>query len=502
MSDDHNGLNEDRLGSLNSRYLYLSRSHRKALASLYYGIEKGGGFQLILADEGVGKTTLLRYLQGRLQKHSRPIYLSATDCKEPGFLASLIDDLENGSADRGPSSYQDLIVNVGTSEEEPTVQRSTLLVDDAQELDNSELDIMLSLSQREAFKEKRLHVVLAGLPSLLDKLTHSNLIDRFEQVWLAPLEDAEIEGYSFYRQRMASASPDSMSASAISAPLAKKTRETRGISNNSFTTWIEEESQIDHGNAFTRQTEGSNRHTGQLPAISSSSSVPLGLRSLVTVALIVSALGLWYEFGRHGRPTALIAGHERSLLSQVSSDAAAQRPPRKQSLNDKLEVQDSAGIQTPKAGALEGASALPKENDGRLRRIVPEMNEDGSRSAPGKSMAAKAASMPFNSIATIIVPATPSDGTSESTPIESKTSTVREHSEASTAPHEALTSADIYRIRVRTDVGDDYMRLGQYEKAITFYEDALAISPDNERLQRKIKRARLAKAAEDQVLPQ
>jgi tetratricopeptide (TPR) repeat protein len=60
----------------------------------------------------------------------------------------------------------------------------------------------------------------------------------------------------------------------------------------------------------------------------------------------------------------------------------------------------------------------------------------------------------------------------------------------------------MHQTRVETDVGDDYMRLGEYDKALYFYEDALALSPDNHDLQEKIKRARRAKAAEGQVLRQ
>ncbi len=39
------------------RYLYLSSTHKEALASLYYGIEAGRGFLALIAKPGMGKTT-------------------------------------------------------------------------------------------------------------------------------------------------------------------------------------------------------------------------------------------------------------------------------------------------------------------------------------------------------------------------------------------------------------------------------------------------------------
>jgi general secretion pathway protein A len=40
------------------RYLYLSPSHRDALAHLVYGIQEKRGFVVITGEVGTGKTTL------------------------------------------------------------------------------------------------------------------------------------------------------------------------------------------------------------------------------------------------------------------------------------------------------------------------------------------------------------------------------------------------------------------------------------------------------------
>ena len=48
-------------------FLYLSRTHREALASLVYGVEQERGFLALIAKPGMGKTTLLFQLLERLR---------------------------------------------------------------------------------------------------------------------------------------------------------------------------------------------------------------------------------------------------------------------------------------------------------------------------------------------------------------------------------------------------------------------------------------------------
>ena len=46
------------------KFLYLSPSHKEALASIIYGIENRKGFVCILGEVGLGKTTIVRsYLE-------------------------------------------------------------------------------------------------------------------------------------------------------------------------------------------------------------------------------------------------------------------------------------------------------------------------------------------------------------------------------------------------------------------------------------------------------
>jgi tetratricopeptide (TPR) repeat protein len=53
-----------------------------------------------------------------------------------------------------------------------------------------------------------------------------------------------------------------------------------------------------------------------------------------------------------------------------------------------------------------------------------------------------------------------------------------------------------YQIRL----GDAYMSLGEYDKALTSFSIAIAFAPDNKEAEEKVKRARRAKTAEENVL--
>jgi general secretion pathway protein A len=72
MYTRHYGLREKPFSlTPDPRYLYLSSSHREALAHLLYGIEQGEGFIAVTGEVGTGKTTLCRTLLERIGRTPR-----------------------------------------------------------------------------------------------------------------------------------------------------------------------------------------------------------------------------------------------------------------------------------------------------------------------------------------------------------------------------------------------------------------------------------------------
>src|SRR5690348_18323253 len=96
---EHFGLREQPSGvTPDPRFLYLSDTHREALASLYYGIESGRGFLALIATPGAGKSTLLFYLLERLQNVAQTAFLFQTQCSPREFMRSLLADLGLGDS--------------------------------------------------------------------------------------------------------------------------------------------------------------------------------------------------------------------------------------------------------------------------------------------------------------------------------------------------------------------------------------------------------------------
>ncbi len=89
------GLREQPFGvTPDPRFLFQSRTHREALASLQYGIQSGRGFIALLAEPGLGKTTLLFELLQRLGNSSRTAFLFQTQSNSRELMGHLLADLE------------------------------------------------------------------------------------------------------------------------------------------------------------------------------------------------------------------------------------------------------------------------------------------------------------------------------------------------------------------------------------------------------------------------
>ena len=77
-----------------SSYLYLSPTHREALASLVCGVNSGRGFMALIAKPGMGKTTLLFRLLELLKESAKTVFLFQSQCTPQDFLRSLLADLK------------------------------------------------------------------------------------------------------------------------------------------------------------------------------------------------------------------------------------------------------------------------------------------------------------------------------------------------------------------------------------------------------------------------
>ena len=74
-------------------YLYLGYTHGQALTSLVNGIKEGRGFFALIAEPGMGKTTLLYQLLEGLSSSARTAFLFQTQCDSREFFEYLLNEL-------------------------------------------------------------------------------------------------------------------------------------------------------------------------------------------------------------------------------------------------------------------------------------------------------------------------------------------------------------------------------------------------------------------------
>ena len=205
---NHYGLREQPFGvTPDPRFLDFSSSHREALAALQYGIQSERGFLALIAKPGMGKTTLLFHFLEKLRNSARTAFLFQTQCDARGFLHSLMADLgvnvQNGDhlIDM-QSQLNDILIR-----ERRTGRRFVLVIDEAQNLDDSVLETLRMLSNFEIPRAKLMHIVLAGQPQLADRLASANMVQLRQRIsiWsrLTQLNPAETAQYINHRLRVA-----------------------------------------------------------------------------------------------------------------------------------------------------------------------------------------------------------------------------------------------------------------------------------------------------------
>ena len=187
-------------------YLYLGETHREAFASLLYGIESGCGFVVLIAKPGLGKTTLLRHSLNQLREKARTVYLFQTMGSPADLLRALLSDLGvqeiQGSLIEMQSRLNDVLVEQANSG-----KRLVVVVDEAQNLDDSVLELLRMLSNFETSRAKLIQVVLAGQPELADKIGSPQLLQLRQRISifarLNPLSAEETSLYINHRLRVA-----------------------------------------------------------------------------------------------------------------------------------------------------------------------------------------------------------------------------------------------------------------------------------------------------------
>jgi type II secretory pathway predicted ATPase ExeA/outer membrane protein OmpA-like peptidoglycan-associated protein len=203
----HFGLRENPFGGTpDPRFLFHSETHREALASLINGIDCEFGFQVLVAQPGMGKTTLLFNFLERFRDAAHTAFLFQPQLEPHELLQSLLLELGVVSDDKSVRKLSEQINQV-VSHAAQEHKRVIVVVDEAQNLDFAVLETLRQLSNFETARAKLMQIVLAGQPELVKKLAapeQEQLRQRISTIGrLSPLTYNETRAYINHRLRTA-----------------------------------------------------------------------------------------------------------------------------------------------------------------------------------------------------------------------------------------------------------------------------------------------------------
>jgi len=184
-------------------FLYLSPSHKEALASIIYGVTQRRGFVAIVGEVGVGKTTLLRsFLVKANRERLKIIYVFHSNISFHALLKTMF--LELGIA-AVSGDVPELIHRLHRAliNEYRKGNPVVLVIDEAQNMPVETLENLRMLSNLETSTDKLLQIVLCGQPEL-EQLLNRKELRQFRQriavrAALSPLSREESLQYIRHR---------------------------------------------------------------------------------------------------------------------------------------------------------------------------------------------------------------------------------------------------------------------------------------------------------------
>jgi len=182
-----------------SRFLFLSKSHREAFAHLLYGIQNRSGFIALTGEDGSGKTTVLRTLFSQLDPNQHRTALIFNPCLSPPDLLQNINQAF-GIPTQSANVFT-LVEALSTFLIRENAERRIVVlgIDEVQNLEPSVLERVRLISNLETETKKLIQIVLSGPPELLQILSRKDLLQLRQRIavhcHLQPMDFQDTVGY-------------------------------------------------------------------------------------------------------------------------------------------------------------------------------------------------------------------------------------------------------------------------------------------------------------------
>ena len=511
---------------------YLSSSFGEALGELYYGLEYGNRVLMLTAEAGLGKTTLLRHFERRMQDRGRTLFVSADHENGPDVLRKLLTEI-GGTAvsDDLPGMWMrvDEVLTGASEVEDPFV----LLLDYDQNGAACALEILRHLARLESFEKRVLRVVIAVSPDVGEEFQHSEFADEIRRVPLSPLTSAEVESYIDYRLRLVGWRGNRPFTASTSASIAERSSGRPSAINEICLNLLQDPAKTESGgsdSATAKKDSISNEYSVDMSSTKPLIAAPahtLNRRTAalacIVLVLILTVAGLWYRSATKTHAAKHVTA-ETTVPFAIPLHYAVVREAQSQRLPNPAHALRANGAGGKGfAGSTTTDLASKPARDGktvRLSRVASPPASALLSATPGKLITYDTVAVRLTSPVQA-APASPmtdvlnnARNNSEETIAKTDHKVVTERlshvaipqrvSTSSAVPEQpaasrptAVRGADVaaggdrtrrteelaaYQIRL----GDAYMKVGDYEKALRSFSNAIAFASDDKPAEQKV----------------
>jgi general secretion pathway protein A len=189
------------------RFYFDTRTHKKALAYLSYGMGQGEGFIVITGDIGAGKTTLVGRLLDTMDKTKYVAAKLVTTQLDADSTLKMVAQAFGIAADGVDKAVLLRRIEEFLRTQFKQGRRCLVVVDEVQNLPVSALEELRMLSNFQDGNKALLQIFLLGQPEFRDKLAYSTELEQLRQRVIAthhlePMQAEEVAGYIHHRLSM------------------------------------------------------------------------------------------------------------------------------------------------------------------------------------------------------------------------------------------------------------------------------------------------------------